>query len=325
MRTASLHTPCGCEQPHLEALARAAELGKQLLGEREGVVQQVERRKRGRGLCLASRLGRAHGALQLALLLVDAAAGARLVRAVLTAELLAQLRDGAARLLKLLLLRVLPVVRRVVRAEQKVQRRDPQLWVGAEEGGGDDVDGLGVAPDLPAVQLDHRAQRVLCAHRARLLQDVDDVVLQRAVERLVARLAVGGLDVGHDVGVQPRAQRLVAAAEQPEAPLQQRERRDHPAVPQQDERLQQRAPHGGLEDVVALLEEAAEPLGKVGHQRRKARRDVRDEAQQRQKVGRAAPRLLLDEREQRLEVAQPPADLLGVAIRVAPDEVLQRG
>eukprot|EP00962_Isochrysis_galbana_P016232 scaffold4641_cov117-Isochrysis_galbana.AAC.14 len=275
-------------------------LSEELLSHRVRVMQQVNGREGSGRLLLGAGLVGAHGALQLALLLV---AAARRLRAFL-AERLAQLLDLSLGHASLLLIRVLTGFGGVVLAQQEMERREPQLGMRAEEGRRNHVDGLLVAPHVPPVQLDHRPQRVLCADGRRgILQDADDVVLQRAVERLVAVLLVGGLDVRHHVRVEPRPQHLVAAPEEAEAALQQGERRHQSAVAQEHQRLQDGAPHGRLEHVVPLVDEFAETLGHVGHHRREAGRD---------------------DGQQRLEVAQAAGDLLRVAIRVTTNEILQR-
>ena len=108
--------------------------------------------------------------------------------------------------------------------------------------------------------------------------------LQRAVEREVLALEVDRLHVGDDVVAQPLAQRLVAAAEEAEAQPEQRLGAKHPAVAQQDERLDERAPQRRVEEVVVALEQRRELLCHAGARCRVARRHVRHEREQRQQL-----------------------------------------
>ena len=150
--------------------------------------------------------------------------------------------------------------------------------------------------------------------------------LQRAVEREVLALEVDRLHVGDDVVAQPLAQRLVAAAEEAEAQPEQRLGAKHPAVAQQDERLDERAPQRRVEEVVVALEQRRELLRHAGARRRVARRHVRHEREQRQQllaVGRR--RLLLEQLERRAEVAEPLRVLVGVAVGIALHKILELG
>eukprot|EP00967_Tisochrysis_lutea_P112988 scaffold179027_cov30-Tisochrysis_lutea.AAC.3 len=228
----------------------------------------MNRGKGSGGGLFSSRLRRSHGPLQLALLL--ASATPRLSS--LLAELLPQLFDLRLRHVRLLLVRVLPIFGSVMFTKQEVERGNSQFRVRAEESGGDHVDRLLIAPDVATVELNHGPQCVLSADwRRGVLQNANHMILKGAVEGLVAVLLVGRLDVGHDMRVQPRAQSL-------------RERRQEPAIAEEDECLEDGSTHRRLEHVMPLLEQPAQPLRHLGHHGGEAGGHVRDEAEEREEV-----------------------------------------
>eukprot|EP00964_Phaeocystis_antarctica_P012125 scaffold6688_cov58-Phaeocystis_antarctica.AAC.1 len=263
-------------EAHVELLALLAHLAEELLADGVRVVQQVDRREGGGRLPRRLLLGRGLRALELAhrLLGVARARGALLLQVLL--HPLRRLARGGARVL------VVRVGRRrlVVCTQEEVERRDAQGRVRAEERARHDVDGARVPPDVPAVELDQHAQRVLGGHDGGVVEHGEDVCLQPPVERIVLVLGVDALDVGDDVHVEPLAQDLVAAAEAAEAQLQQREGLEHPAVAQQHQRLEDGATHGRVERVELVVEERGELGRNLGGELREARAHGRDEAEQ---------------------------------------------
>ena len=284
-------------------------------------MQQVDRREGGRRLARRLLLRARLRALELAQrpLRVARARGALLLQVLLHA--LGRLGGGGARVLVVRVGRA----RLVVRAQQEVQRRDAQRRVRAEERARHHVDRARVAPHVPAVELDEHAQRVLGGHDRAVVEHREDVRLQPPVERVVLVLGVDALDVGDDVRVQPLAQDLVAAAEAAEAELQQREGLMHPAVPQQHQRLEDGAAHGRVERVELVIEERGELCRDVGGELREARAHGRDEAEQGHQLLRLCAGLRALDVYDGLEVAQPPLEVLLVAVRVSLDQVLKRG
>mmetsp|Transcript_143594 Transcript_143594/g.459318 ORF Transcript_143594/g.459318 Transcript_143594/m.459318 type:complete len:226 (-) Transcript_143594:22-699(-) len=182
---------------------------------------------------------------------------------------------------------------------------------------------MSISPDVLPVQGDED-----CARSARhlglvVLQPREEQVPEILVRLLICPLHIHLADVFHDVRKDLSTQALVRGVEELEVQWKRTDARELVAIPQQDQRVDQGLPHGGVHHFVVLIENTDDQTGKGVVLAREARGDVREEHDLLAEIAVGLLRLQLEDLHHAREVLPLLVELHLVCLRVLLHEALK--